>query len=111
MAAEEWAKQLKKREVRKAQPGSWEKTRKNWDPANKIVFSNDIAGTKFFHKPIGHRAIGVVYRPDELQFPYFVPSILPKRYDAFIFIDNTTALHPIDIKLSNEPPDLYPSGS
>ena len=40
-----------------------------------------------------------------------VPSMMPKRYDAFIFIDNTTALHPIEIKLSNEPPDIYPSGS
>jgi len=40
----------------------------------------------------------------------YVPSIIPKRYDAFIYLDQTTALHPIEISQRNEPPDTYPSG-
>lgn len=42
----------------------------------------------------GHRAIGVVYRPEEERGNY-VPTMLPLRYDAFIFIDETSALSPV----------------
>lgn len=111
IAAEAWGKPYKQMEVPKAEQGSWEEILHKMGSANKIILSKDIRENKFFKKSIGHRAIGVVYHPEEVQFPYFVPSIIPKRYDAFIFIDNTNALHPIEIKLRNEPPDLYPSGS
>lgn len=43
----------------------------------------------------GHRAIGVVYQPEREQFGNYVPTILPRRYDAFIFIEETTALQAI----------------
>jgi erythromycin esterase-like protein len=44
---------------------------------------------------IGHRAIGVIYHP-EREFPgNYVPTIVPRRYDAFIFIDETKALQPV----------------
>jgi erythromycin esterase-like protein len=60
-------------------------------------------------KQVGHRAIGVVYNPAREQGNY-VPSVIPKRYDAFLFFDKTTALHPITTTQRNEPPDTYPSG-
>lgn len=44
---------------------------------------------------LGHRAMGVVYNPEVEHQGNYVPSILPRRYDAFIFIDETTALRPI----------------
>lgn len=111
IAAEGWGKPIKKMEVPPAEQGSWEDILHKLGGTDKIILSKDISENKFFKKSIGHRAIGVVYHPDEGQFPYFVPSIIPRRYDAFIFIDRTNALHPIDIKLRNEPPDLYPSGT
>ena len=43
----------------------------------------------------GHRAVGVVYNPEREQFGNYVPTILPRRYDAFIFIDETRALQPV----------------
>ncbi len=43
-------------------------------------------------EPRGHRAIGVVYQPEREHLGNFVPSILPHRYDAFIFFRSTTAL-------------------
>lgn len=45
--------------------------------------------------PIGHRAIGVVYRPEYEQYGNYVPSIIPDRYDAFLHFDHTQALHPL----------------
>ncbi len=43
----------------------------------------------------GHRAVGVVYDPQNEQGNY-VPSRLRERYNAFIFVRTTKALRPID---------------
>lgn len=62
-------------------------------------------------QPIGHRAIGVVYRPEFEQYGNYVPSIIPDRYDAFLYLDKTKALHPLPTEPSRHtPPDLYPWG-
>ncbi|HMP88767.1 MAG TPA: erythromycin esterase family protein [Kiritimatiellia bacterium] len=42
--------------------------------------------------PVGHRAIGVIYHPEHEAPGNYVPTILPERYDAFIFIEETEAL-------------------
>jgi erythromycin esterase-like protein len=42
----------------------------------------------------GHRAIGAVYRPANESGNY-VPTDLPHRYDAFLFINQTRALQPL----------------
>lgn len=39
-----------------------------------------------------HRAIGVLYQPEQEHMGNFVPSILPLRYDAFIFLPTTESL-------------------
>jgi erythromycin esterase-like protein len=53
----------------------------------------------------------VVYNPEHERFGNYVPSILPERYDAFIFIDETNALHPINIEADGcQIPDTYPFG-
>jgi len=39
----------------------------------------------------------------------YVPSVLSKRYDAFIYLDETKALHPLHIEPhGHEMPDTYP---
>jgi erythromycin esterase-like protein len=111
IAAKQWGAPYETMTVPKAEAGSWEDILHRLNPGNKLILSKDIRENKFLKKPIGHRAIGVVYHSDGIQFPHFVPSVMPRRYDAFVFIDKTNALHPIEIKLRNEPPDLYPSGT
>lgn len=44
--------------------------------------------------PYGHRAIGVTYHPEN-EHGNYVPSILPLRYDAFIFIEESAPLTPL----------------
>jgi erythromycin esterase len=51
-----------------------------------------------FHQVRGHRAIGVVCQPDLESYGNYVPTILQKRYDAFLYIDKTEALHPLHIE-------------
>jgi erythromycin esterase-like protein len=59
-----------------------------------------------------HRAIGVVYRP-EYEFGNYVPTVLPRRYDAFLYLDRTEALHPlheVQARAEGEVPETYPTG-
>ncbi len=52
----------------------------NWSPLETVL---------------GHRAMGVVYNPEVEHRGNYVPTLLTRRYDAFIFIDETKALRPI----------------
>jgi erythromycin esterase len=72
---------------------------------------NKVKDEECLSSYIGHRAIGVVYNPEHERFGNYVPTILPKRYDAFIFLDETSALHPIHIQPDgNQIPETYPFG-
>jgi erythromycin esterase len=60
---------------------------------------------------IGHRAIGVVYEPRFESRSQYVPTQLASRYDGFIFIDHTHAVHPLGIPADlHEEPETWPSG-
>ena len=60
----------------------------------------------------GHRAIGVVYHPEYEQYGNYVPTVLPRRYDALLYIEETQALHPLHmpVRKNREVPETYPSG-
>jgi erythromycin esterase-like protein len=108
-AAADWGSPIETMRVPNAQRGSWESLLHEQGAENKILFSNELRQQESLMKSIGHRAIGVSYDPSSERGNY-VPSVIPNRYDAFIFIDETTALHPIGTNPRNEPPDTYPSG-
>ncbi len=63
-------------------------------------------------EPRGHRAIGVVYCPESEQHGNYVPTVLPRRYDAFLFVNQTRALRPLHVipHPGGEVPETYPSG-
>ena len=64
-----------------------------------------------FQSTLPHRAIGVVYHPEREKSGNYVPSVLSSRYNAFIFIDNTSALHPLHIQPDGmQMPETYPFG-
>lgn len=78
---------------------------------NRLLLLNDLRSSPEFLETRGHRAIGVVYHPDRERYGNYVPTVLPQRYDAFLYIDQTEALHPIHIQpVTTEAPDLYPWG-
>lgn len=49
-----------------------------------------------------HRAIGVLYHPEHDHQGNFVPSRLDQRYDAFIFLPQTTPLRPLHSGLTRQ---------
>ena len=63
-------------------------------PSDKIIFMDVLRQQKRFMHRLGHRAIGVTYNPD-FESGNYVPSVLPERYDAFFYIDETKALRPL----------------
>jgi len=58
------------------------------------VFGEDRVTPWLAHRR-GHRAIGVVYQPERDPWGNWVPTTMGRRYDAFVFLEETTALHPI----------------
>jgi len=111
IAGKEWDAPMQVMEVPPARDGSIEHTLHQEGHHNRFyLFSEELKEQHFF-KTIPHRAIGVVYHPDREHYGNYVPSLLSKRYDAFIFIDKTKALHPLKIDTSGEKvPDTYPFG-
>ena len=72
---------------------------------------DDLTDDVFMENHIGHRAIGVVYNPEYERYGNYVPSIMPMRYDAFIYLDHTRAVHPLHIlPHGNDIPETYPFG-
>lgn len=111
IAGKSWGANMRRMEVPPGQKGSWEYLLHQAGEQNKLLIMEDLMQDVFMENHIGHRAIGVVYNPEYEKFGNYVPSILPMRYDAFIFLDETNALHPLHIKPDgHQMPETYPFG-
>lgn len=112
IAGREWGAPLERMAMPAARRQSWEEQlHTQLRGENALLLSRELKADSRLQQAVGHRAIGVVYRPQYEQFGNYVPSIIPERYDAFMFLDQTRALHPLDVRAQeNMPPDLYPWG-
>jgi erythromycin esterase len=110
IASTEWGGAIQRMDMPEAVEGSWEHMLHQLG-GNRVVLSKDLRNNAPMNQWIGHRAIGVVYHANREQYGNYVQSVIPQRYDAFVFIDRTTALHPIGTRFNDkEPPDTYPWG-
>jgi erythromycin esterase len=82
-----WEAPPGKIKIRVAKESSWEYLLHKDGAFNKMVLSKDIAGNTALNKWVEQRSIGVVYSET------YIPSIIPQRYDAFVYFDSTHALH------------------
>lgn len=112
IAGREWGDEMRKMTVPPAINGSWENMLHHLDSSkNKIIMLDKIKDEPLLKEPIGHRAIGVVYHPEFEQYGNYVQSVMTQRYGAFIFLDETTALHPLHITPDgHQIPDTFPFG-
>jgi erythromycin esterase len=112
MAGRNWGASMQVMHLPEAGKGSWEYFLHHAGKGNKLLMMDDFAGNDLFmENHIGHRAVGVVYNPPFEQYGNYVPTILPLRYDAFIFLDETKALHPLHIEPDgHQVPETYPFG-
>jgi erythromycin esterase-like protein len=111
IAAKDWEAPTEKMIVPPAREGSWEGILHRAGAANKLLLLEDIRGAEEFNAERGHRAIGVVYHPEYERYGNYVPTVLPRRYDAFCYLDETRALHPLHLQPAPEKvPETYPWG-
>jgi erythromycin esterase len=114
IAGSEWGAPMERMQMPVAHAGSWE------DVAHRALAGNGLfvfdgstnGGIPDLDQPIDHRAIGVVYDPSAERWGNYVPTIIPRRYDAFFFIDETRAVNALHmpVTVETELPETYPSG-
>jgi len=111
VAGKSWGAAMQLMPVPAAKSKSWEYLLHQAGSADKLLIMDDFINDAFMENHIGHRAIGVVYNPEYEKYGNYVPSILPMRYDAFIYLDQTEALHPLHIQFhAHQVPETYPFG-
>ncbi len=93
LAGSEWGAPMEDMEVPEAMSNSFGDLFYRAGISNALfVFDADVP--EALSEPRGHRAKGVVYNPLQERGNY-VPTVLPDRYNAFIFIEETGPLTPL----------------
>jgi erythromycin esterase-like protein len=111
IAGRQWDAPMEKMVVPPGREGSWEDLLHQAGAVDTLLLLDDVRCTEAFLEERGQRAIGVVYHPEYEEFGNYVPSLLPWRYDAFCFLDETQALHPLRLRPELEKvPETYPWG-
>jgi len=86
-----WNAPLQKMEVPPARTGSWENILHELNPDDKIILSKELKNNKALNQWIAIRSIGAAYSNNAI----YGTAIIPQRFDAFVYIDSTSALRPI----------------
>lgn len=109
IAGGHWGDPMKVMQVPPARKGSIEEILHHESAEDKLLIFDRSNTKERFSTPMPHRAIGVVYHPEQEQFGNYVPTILHSRYDAFVYIDETMALHPLHLHPDgHKMPETYP---
>jgi len=112
IAGREWEAPLQRMPLPPARRGSWEDVCHQAFAQDTLLLLTRLEATPVLNQRRGHRAVGVVYHP-EAEIGNYVPTVLPRRDDAFLYLDTTQALHPLhDVSARSEAdvPETYPSG-
>jgi erythromycin esterase len=112
IAGDYWGAPMRKMPVPPGRPSSWEELLHHALGADSLLLFDRQTESEAWLEPRGHRAIGVVYRPEVDAYGNYVPTVLPRRYDALIYLDETRALHPLRVPadVEHEVPETYPTG-
>jgi erythromycin esterase len=111
IAASEWGAPMRSMTVPPAREGSWEDVLHRAGEADKLLVFDETGHGEFLEMR-DHRAIGVVYDPAYERYGNYVPTVLPRRYDAFLYLGETRALSPLHARPdeSGELPETFPYG-
>ncbi len=130
IAAKEWGEKMERMRVPPAVDGSWDRLIHELSQGrNRLLIFRDYSLKEHNGKrqliteeekedlitktKRGQRAIGVVYNPEYEKYGNYVPTDLTRRYDAFLHIDKTHALHPLhmpEVKEDEDLPETFPTG-
>jgi len=94
LAGSYWNAPLQEIPVPPAIKGSWENILHDIGPGNKIIISKDLIDNQAWDLSLPFRSIGDIYTGKD----FYGTAIVPKRFDAFVYIDSTTAVHSLNKK-------------
>ena len=98
IAAEAWGAPTRRMEVPESPQGTHEHLLHRSAPDRSLLVFPDDRSSPWLSTRRGHRAIGVVYSTRGDRPGNWVPTVMGSRYDAFLFFEDTTALHPLDFE-------------
>lgn len=110
IAGRKWGAPMERMDVPEARRASWEALLHEHLSKDSLVLVDHLREVEEAEEIRGHRAIGVVYNPEHERLGNYVPTNLPRRYDAFVFLDRTHSLHPLHPPVLEGPPETYPWG-
>ncbi|GAA2702512.1 erythromycin esterase family protein [Micromonospora olivasterospora] len=110
VAAPRWGSPAEATVVPPARPGSVERRLHELMPDRAVLVFGGPDQPGWVTDQLDHRAIGVVYDPSFESWGNYVPTRLGERYDAFVWCDETTALHPLPALAAPGEMETYPAG-
>ncbi len=109
VAGEEWGAPMEIMPVPKARKGSIEEILHHESAENKLLIFDRYNKKERFKNSMPHRAIGVVYNPENEKYGNYVPTVLNSRYDAFMYIDVSRSVHALHLQPDiHKTPETYP---
>ena len=114
IAAGEWGAPMERMRVPPARANTFEEAMHDAAVGDALLIFDGShgGGVRGLDEPMGHRAIGVVYDPNAERWGNYVPTLIARRYDAFLYIDETRAVDPLHmpVRIGGEAPETFPSG-
>jgi erythromycin esterase-like protein len=102
IAGPAWGEQMRRMDVPPARAGSLEALLHDAVGEDALFVVPRAERPEWLDRRLDHRAIGVVYQPQRERRGNYVPTVVGERYDAFLYIDNTSALRPLHLERAEE---------
>lgn len=111
IASDRWGGPVRRMPVPPARSGSLEALLHEATGGEDAAFVLSADREGWSGAVLDHRAIGVVYHPESERRGNYVPTVWGRRYDAFLYCDQTTALRPLhSVEQRDTELETYPTG-
>ena len=112
-AASNWDEPMEIKTVRPAMEGSYERLCHETGTGSFLLPLRSglpAAVRDGLSEPRLERAIGVIYRPETELASHYFQAILPAQFDEYVWVDETSAVSPLETRELEGLPDTYPFG-
>lgn len=112
-AASNWDAPMEIKQVRPAHAQSYERLFHLTEQPGLILplrHNQNLEVIGELAQPRLERAIGVIYRPETELASHYFEAILPRQFDDYIWVDDSSAITPLTTAELDGVPDTYPFG-
>lgn len=112
-AASGWGEPMRVMRVRASHPQSYERQFHRTEQTGLVLplrHNANLQLTAELARPRLERAIGVIYRPETELASHYFEAVLPRQFDEYIWVDESSAVTPLTTSELGGVPDTYPFG-